>query len=133
METIATRIIQIVNMTGGNKSEFARRIGVTPAYISKLDKEPERTPSDRTIKDICLEFRVNETWLRTGEGDPFNVPGSREEEIEKFVNEALADESDSFKVQLLHALAQLTDDQWTVLADIADLMAQEQSGADPPE
>ena len=71
METISQRIIKIVNALGGNKSEFARRINLTPAYISKLDKKPDMIPSDRTITDICREFNVSEHWLRTGEGDMF--------------------------------------------------------------
>ncbi|NJD02695.1 MAG: hypothetical protein FIA99_08915 [Ruminiclostridium sp.] len=29
--------------------------------------------TDRTIKLICQEFNVNDTWLRTGEGDMFNT------------------------------------------------------------
>ena len=71
METIANRVIKIVEATGGNKSEFARKINLTPAYISKLDKQPDRIPSDRTIADICREFNVSETWLRTGDGEMF--------------------------------------------------------------
>ena len=61
LETISQRIIKIVNALGGNKSEFARRINLTPAYISKLDKKPDMIPSDRTITDICREFNVSDT------------------------------------------------------------------------
>lgn len=72
MEPIAARIIQVVEEAGGNKSEFARKIDVTPAYISKLGKQPEACrPSNLVIKRICREFSVNEDWLRTGEGDMF--------------------------------------------------------------
>lgn len=71
METIATRIMEIVEDKGGNKSDFARKIGVTPAYISKLGKYPDRVPSDRTIRDICEKFGVSEAWLRTGQGKPY--------------------------------------------------------------
>lgn len=71
METIATRIMEIVEDKGGNKSDFARKIGVTPAYISKLGKYPDRVPSDRTIRDICEKFGVSEVWLRTGQGKPY--------------------------------------------------------------
>lgn len=72
MDTVATRIMQIVDSIGGNKSEFARRINVTPAYISKLSKEPERAPSERTLQDICREFKVSYQWLTTGEGEMFD-------------------------------------------------------------
>lgn len=70
MGTVAERIIQTVDALGISKSEFARKINVTPAYISKLGKFPDSVPSDRTIADICREFGVSEVWLRTGEGEP---------------------------------------------------------------
>ena len=71
MNTIAERIMEIVEKENMSKSEFARRINVTPAYISKLGKNPDAVPSDSTIADICREFCVNEVWLRTGEGNMF--------------------------------------------------------------
>lgn len=69
MSTITERIMEIVEAEKINKSEFARRINVTPAYISKLGKNPNAIPSDRTISDICEKFKINELWLRTGEGE----------------------------------------------------------------
>lgn len=63
MKTIAERIMEVVEEKGGNKSDFARKINVTPAYISKLGKDPNCIPSDRTIADICREFNISELWL----------------------------------------------------------------------
>lgn len=123
MDTIATRIMQVVNKSGGNKSEFARRINVTPAYISKLGKDPNSIPSDRTIADICREFNVNETWLRTGEGEMF-VKLSRSEEISAFMGDILSGEED-FRARLIAALARLTPEQWQQLEGIAETLVQE--------
>lgn len=124
METIATRIIQVVNWTGGNKSEFARRINVSPAYISKLDKQPDRSPSDRTISDICREFRVNEQWLRHGEGEPF-LSLSREEEIAAFVGDVLSSEPSDFRRRVIHVMSRMTMDDWKFLEKRAiELMAE---------
>lgn len=65
------RIAKIVEeVCNGNRSEFARRINITPAYAAQL-YSGARVASDRTILDICREFRVNEQWLRTGEGEMF--------------------------------------------------------------
>lgn len=113
METIADRIIQIVNTNGGNKSEFARRINVTPAYISKLSKEPNRIPSDRTISDICKEFGVNEGWLRTGVGEPF-VEISREDQITLVLGKAINGTSTA-RDRLIRALARLPDDAFPLI------------------
>lgn len=71
METISNRIIKLVDYLGGNKSEFARKINVTPAYISKLGKNPQQIPSERTIADICRTFNVSYQWLTTGQGEMF--------------------------------------------------------------
>lgn len=119
MDTIATRIIQVVNATGGNKSEFARKVNLTPAYISKLDKQPDRMPSDRTIADICREFSVSEHWLRTGEGEMF-VKLSRDEEIAAFMGNALAGENDNFKRRFLAMLSRLSEEQWDLLEQMVE-------------
>lgn len=113
MATIAQRIIQVVNATGGNKSDFARKINLSPGYISKLDKEPEREPSDRTIFDICREFDVSEKWLRTGEGEMF-IQLSREEEIADFFGDVLRGEPD-FKRKFVSILARMSDEEWALL------------------
>lgn len=68
---------------------FANRISLTRNYISLIEKG-ERIPSDRTISDICREFRVNEMWLRTGEGDMFQeLPP--EDEVAAVVSNVLED------------------------------------------
>lgn len=74
MENISDRIIKIVEALGVSKSEFARKINVSPSYISKLDKEPERMPSERMIIDICRTFNVSYKWLTTGQGEMFLEP-----------------------------------------------------------
>ena len=50
------------------------------------------TLTDRMIKDICREFKVNEIWFRTGEGNPYELS-----DVDKAVlqaKEALKDEED---------------------------------------
>lgn len=123
METISTRIMQVVEANGGNKSEFARKLNVTPAYISKLCKNADSVPSDRTISDICHEFNVNERWLRTGEGEMF-VKLSRSQEISAFMGDILSGEPD-FRARLITALSRLTPEQWKQLEGIADTLIAE--------
>lgn len=124
METIAQRIIQVVGALGENKSGFARKINVTPAYISKLDKKPETVPSDRTIADICREFNVSEHWLRTGEGEMF-IQMTRDEEIAAFMGDVLAGESDNFRRRFIAMLSKLNENQWELLEQMVDEMAKE--------
>ena len=51
------------------QKSFGERIGMKQNTIALI--ESGRNTSDQTIFSICREFRVNETWLRTGKGDMF--------------------------------------------------------------
>lgn len=70
--------------------------------------------SERTVSDICREFDINETWLKTGEGNMF-IELTKEEEIATFIGEVLRDEDDSFKKRLISGLAALDETGWEVL------------------
>jgi transcriptional regulator with XRE-family HTH domain len=56
------------------QKDFAERIGMKSNTIATYEMG-RAIPSDPTINNICKEFGVNETWLRTGEGEMF-VPTS---------------------------------------------------------
>ena len=75
--------------------------------------------TDQVIMSICREFNVNETWLRTGEGDMF-IQLTRDEQIEQFVGELLKDEDDSFKRRIISGLAALDAAGWQVLEEFLD-------------
>lgn len=97
---------------------FADKIGMKQNTIAQY--EMGRTvPSDAIIFSICREFNVNETWLRTGEGEMF-LELSRDEQIEEFVGSLLKDEEDSFKRRLISGLAALDENGWKVLEDFLD-------------
>lgn len=64
------RISKIIATLGIKRIDFARKIGISSPFVSELCSGAKKA-SDRTIKDICREFNVNETWLRTGEGAMF--------------------------------------------------------------
>lgn len=49
---------------------FAERIGMKSNTIATYEMG-RAVPSDAAINNICKEFCVNETWLRTGEGEMF--------------------------------------------------------------
>ena len=132
MNTFSDRIDRLIqDRTGGNKSKFARKLNVTPAYISKLCKDKENIPSDRTIADICREFNVNEDWLRTGRGDPY-IQLSRDEELAQFFGKVMKGEDPDFRRRLLSVMSRLTTDEWALLERMAwklvDELQQEQPG-----
>ena len=97
--------------------KFGERLGVGKTAISKLENN-ERNLTDQMAISICREFNVNETWLRTGEGDMFE-PMSRGETIAQFAGELMKDEDDSFRRRLVEALAQLDEQEWEILEGVA--------------
>lgn len=110
-----TRISKIVAKSGLTKTDFAKRLGVSQPFVSRLCSG-EVQPSDRTISDICREFGCNEVWLRTGEGEPFQQR-TREEEIMRFAVRA-ARGSEGFRKQLAYMLSQLDEEDWANLEAI---------------
>ncbi|MCD7968320.1 MAG: helix-turn-helix domain-containing protein [Clostridiaceae bacterium] len=67
--TISERIKQIRKGKNISQEEFGNKIGITRSSVSLLESG-RNNPSEQTIKLICKEFRVNELWLRTGQGNP---------------------------------------------------------------
>ena len=68
METINQRIDFLIKELGFTKTKFAESLHVSSQFVSSLCSGAKQ-PSDRTIADICREYGVSETWLRTGEGE----------------------------------------------------------------
>ena len=111
------RIRELRKILDLNQTEFGTRIGIKQGSIAAYESGA-RTPMDTVILSICREFNVNETWLRTGEGEMF-APMSRSETIAQFAGKLMRDEDESFRRQLIEALAQLDEKEWEVLEGIA--------------
>ena len=114
------RIRQVRMNANLSQTEFAERINLSKNFIS-LVENGGREPSDRTIRDICREFYVNETWLRTGVGDPF-LPSVREQEIAALTKTLMSDRPESFRSRLVTALLKFPPDapEWEALEKIYD-------------
>ena len=75
--------------TGLTQKDFAARVGLSQNFIAQIESG-SKVPSDRTVSDICRIFRVNEDWLRTGEGDMYDLP---EDGTAAIVSDLLEDDS----------------------------------------
>ncbi len=129
MDKIGERIAAVIKSLSIKKTEFARQLNVSQPYISELCVGKKK-PSDRTIYDICREFKVNEKWLRTGEGEMFLKP-TKDEELRDFVDDILESESTDFRRRLISALAKLDTEKWKVLEEIASTLSNETKESDP--
>lgn len=107
------------------QEEFSVKIGLSRNFIAQIESGT-KIPSDRTIKDICREFNVNETWIRTGEGDPF-LPRTRNQIIADFTADLLREENDSFRRRFIEALSILDVNDWKTLEKIAEALIKDQN------
>lgn len=96
---------------GLTQEQFANKIGLTRNYVARIEIG-ERTPSDRTILDICEKFGVSEKWLRTGIGEPFN-PISKSDEIAAFIGKLVKSQS-PIQQAFITVLARTTPDEWAL-------------------
>lgn len=84
------RIKELRKTLSLSQEEFGKRVGVTKASISKLEKG-ERNLTTQMSMSICREFNASQHWLQTGEGDMFKkIP--EEDETAVYVSELLEDE-----------------------------------------
>ena len=66
--TVNERIRQVRLALNMNQTDFSRAICVSNSYTAEIENA-HRIANDRIIRLICLTFGVNETWLKTGEGE----------------------------------------------------------------
>lgn len=110
------RIKQIRKDANMNQTEFGEAIGVTFSALSKY--EQGKVVPDKSVRLlICSKFNVSETWLETGEGDPY-VEG-----LIPTLSHALM-RMPSVCATLERILPELTDDDLDRIDEIAELIRQ---------
>ena len=53
-----------------SQDDFAKEIGISRSNLGNIETGAVNL-TERVISDVCRVFNVNETWLRSGEGDMF--------------------------------------------------------------
>ena len=112
------RIALVRKSLGLTQEKFAEQVGLSRNFMWMIESGT-RVPSDRTISDICREFNVNETWLRTGEGEMLNQI-TQSEKLAAFLADITADEGDDFKRRFVEMLAELEPEDWKLLERMAE-------------
>ena len=124
METINQRIDFLIKELGFTKTKFAESLHVSSQFVSSLCSGAKQ-PSDRTIADICREYGVSETWLRTGEGE-MKQKLTRNQEIAEFMGVVMHDSDDSPRKRFVSIISKLSVDEWQLLSEIAKKMAEDE-------
>ncbi|MDR1411544.1 MAG: helix-turn-helix domain-containing protein [Spirochaetaceae bacterium] len=55
-----------------SQSEFAGRLGIKSTALSMVELG-KNALTEQNIKLVCMVFNVNDSWLRTGEGEMFDA------------------------------------------------------------
>ena len=123
MNDLSDRILILLNVEQISRTEFAKMLNVTQAYVSKMINKGA-IPSDRLIEDICEKFNVREEWLRYGTG-AMHVRLTKDQELAEFTARLYKEEESSFKRRLISVLSNLSEDEWGLLASIAEKIQKE--------
>lgn len=131
MWKIKDRIKEVRVAANLTQLEFAEKLSLTRNYIAQVEIGAKE-PSDRTIRDICREFNVSETWLRTGAGE-MKAAVSREQEMATYTKNLLQ-RPESFRNALITTLLRFDPDgsEWKVLEDIYNGISEAQEKQKEP-
>lgn len=120
------RIKELRTHLGLTQQEFAGRLGIKRGAIANYELG-RNEPIDAVISLICREFKVNEDWLRTGNGEMQDVL-SEDERLVEFMTDLMAESSDSFRRRFISVVSELDTDGWAFLEKIADELAKKKTG-----
>ena len=104
------RIRELRKILKLNQTDFGEKIGVKQATIAGYENG-SRQPIDAVITAICREFDVNETGLRTGEGEMFRQRTDNEI-LTEFAADLVFEADDSFKKAIITTFAKMDDETW---------------------
>ena len=112
------RIKELRKILGLSQEEFAAQLGLTRGAITNIEHN-KTEPKPLLVQLICKEFKVNEIWLRTGVGDPFQKKERAQEMTELFAD-LMNDRPESFRTRLITALLRFSPDgpEWSALESI---------------
>lgn len=114
-----------------SQEEFGYRLGVSRDVIANLERTTNPVaPTEQMLKLICREFNVNETWLRTGEGEMFNAL-SMDEQLAFYLGTILSEQGDTFKKRLIAALSALDESEWSAVEAFARKLVEQSRDAPP--
>lgn len=123
METIGDRIELVFKTVGIKKTDAAKQLKVSAAFITQVCKGSSGV-SDRTISDICREFGVNEIWLRHGGDEPMFKERTRKEEISAYMGKLLGGQRTELEEKIIEFMAKTDVKYWDMLLDIMRPLAE---------
>ena len=109
------RIRELRKTLNLNQTEFGERIGVKQTTIAGYETGA-KNPMDAVVNSICREFNVNESWLRTGEGEMFAAVDPDEEFAKMMVEIQVS--NDEFIISALKAYWELPEEHKEIVRNL---------------
>ena len=69
-----------------NQTEFGNALGISQRAIAHIEKGTNKL-STRNFELICEKFKVNESWLETGEGEMFKEESTEPNYLDRLARE----------------------------------------------
>lgn len=129
MNTIGERIKWLRKDQKMTQQKFADAVGVKQNTVATWEMD-RNEPQDPIVKAICSKFAANESWLRSGEGDPY-IQLSRQAEIARIITQAMRASPE--REALICALANATDQQIRAIHDMIMAYAAEYGTRNPDD
>ena len=110
-----------------NQLEFAEKIQIGRSTLAGYENGLTNM-TDRSIRDICRVFYVNEDWLRTGEGNMFRARNTTNEELALQIGKLLKTD-DEFTKNLFLEYLKLPPEMKTLFEDFVHNLAKSKEPA----
>ena len=122
------RIKALRKTLGLTQQNFAERIGVKRQTVAQYEIG-RNIPTDMAINLICREFSVDETWLRTGEGEMFRAR-TQSEELASFFGRLLTLDDADIQSRFVTALSHVGPEGWAALEKFIDDLTEQKKETD---
>lgn len=130
--TVNERFRIVRESLGVSQEAFAVKGNRTRSEIKNIEYG-KTEPKSEVINAICSAWNINEIWLRTGVGEPFQKK-ERAQEMTELFSELMNDRPESFRTRLITALLRFKPDspEWAVLEKIYNSI-QDEANAETAE
>lgn len=109
------KIRKNLNLT---QEEFASKIELSRNFIAQIESGM-KSPSERTIKDICKEFNINYSWLTKG-----IEPMYKDLDTSSMARiDAIMTGENDFAKNLFKEFSKLNEDEWKALEVLINKLA----------
>ena len=123
MSELADRIHYVRKEKNLSQNAFADELNLSQNFVWMMESG-KRSPSDRTISDICRIFGVDEVWLRTGDGQPFSDTPD-EDEMVAALSQAMGGKPSTAKLRLIRAIAKMPEAYFPAIEQLLTALAKE--------